>query len=213
MVFELVLAFVHWGYVYHFHCIIIEHIPECLVWWDFVSYVSYYPTLGHTPILELIGSSADFLPTRSTSWSSWVITLGHTPILGFIRSFADFLTTQSISWSLRVIILGHTPFSAFLLGHTPSLWVYRVSCCFHGCWTHLSIFASYHLGHPPTISLSRASPFIQLSPPWIFILGLSVITTMDFHPWAFEIFTTIDWHLWAFLLCHHRRSSPMGLLV
>ena len=59
--FGLVLAFVHWGYVYIFHCIIIEHIPECLVWWDFVSYVSYYPTLGHTPSL----SSSDILQILS----------------------------------------------------------------------------------------------------------------------------------------------------
>ena len=72
-----------------FHCIIVEHILECLVWWHSMSYVGYYLTLGHTPILE------------------------------FIRSFADFLITWSISWSLWVVILGHTPFSALLLGHTP----------------------------------------------------------------------------------------------
>ena len=160
--FGLVLAFVHWGYVYHFYCIIIEHIPKCLVWWDSVSYVSYYPTLGHTPILEFIGYFADSLTTRSTSWSLWVVTLGHTPpILEFIRSLAYFPTAWSISWSLRVVILGHTPL-ALDLGHTPSLWVYHVSCWFHGCWTHLSIFASYHLGHPPTVILSRASPFCHL---------------------------------------------------
>ena len=84
-------------------CFFIEHIPECLVWWHSMSYLGYYFTLGHTPILEFI----DVLQT--------------------------FLTTQSISWYLRVIILGHPPFSAFLLEHTPSLWVHRVSCWFHGC--------------------------------------------------------------------------------
>ena len=71
-----------------FHCIIIEHILECLIWWHSVSYVSYYLTLVHTPIIE------------------------------FIRSFAYFLTTRSISWSLLVVILGHTSFNALLLGHT-----------------------------------------------------------------------------------------------
>ena len=58
---EFWLAFVHWGYVYIFYCIIIEHIPECFVWWDSMSYVSYYPTLGHTPILEFIRSFVYFL--------------------------------------------------------------------------------------------------------------------------------------------------------
>ena len=112
--FGLVLAFVHWGYVYLLHCIIIEHIPECLVWWDSVSYVSYYPTLGHTPILEFIGYFADSLTTQSISWFLWVVTLGHTPILEFIGSFADSLTTQSISWSLWVITLGHTLILQFI---------------------------------------------------------------------------------------------------
>ena len=112
-----------------FHCIIVEHILECLVWWHSLSYVGYYLTLGHTPILEFIRSFTDFLTTWSISLSLRVIilghtpfsalTLGHTPILKFIRSFADFLTTQSISWSLRVVILGHTPFSVLLLGHPP----------------------------------------------------------------------------------------------
>ena len=116
--FGLVLAFVHWGYVYHFHCIIIEHIPECLVWWDSVSYVSYYPTLGHIPILEFIGSFADSLTARSISWSLWVITLGHTPYPWVYQVFCV-LSHYSIFWSLWVIIPGHTPFSAFLLGHSP----------------------------------------------------------------------------------------------
>ena len=151
MVFGLVLAFVHWGYVYHFHCIIIEHIPECLVWWDFVSYVSYYPTLGHTPILEFIGSSADFLPTRSTSWSSWVITLGHTLILQFIRSFVYFLTARSISWSLWVVILGHTPL-ALDLGHSLSL---GLPCLMLISWL-LDSFADLYELSP------RASPYCHL---------------------------------------------------
>ena len=112
-----------------FHCIVVEHILECLIWWHFVSYVGYYLTLGHTSILEFIKSFVDFLTTRSISWSLWVvllghtsfsaILLGHTPIFEFIGFFADFLTTRYISWFLRVVILEHTPFSALLLGYTP----------------------------------------------------------------------------------------------
>ena len=29
-------------------------------------------------------------------------------------------------------------------------------------------------------------------------MGISVFTTMDFHPWTFEIITTMDFYLWAF---------------
>ena len=200
-----------------FHCIIIEHIPECLVWWHSVPYLGYYFTLGHNPILRFIRCFADF------SHCLFYFTLGHTPILGFIRPFAYFftawsiswflwvlhwgippyfssldvlyifLTAHSISWSLRVVTLGHTPFSAFLLGHTLSLWVYRVSCWFHGYRTHLLIFMSYYLRHPPTISLFRASPYCHLR------LG---------HPP-----TVILGHLPLFQIYHHRRSSPMGLIV
>ena len=145
--FGLVLAFVHWGSIHVFHCIVIEHILECLVWWHSMSYVGYYFTLGHTPILE------------ST------------------RSFAYFLTTQSISWSLRVVTLGHTLFSAFLLGHTPSLWVYRVSCWFHGYQTHLLIFMSYYLGHPPIVISFGASPVISFgaSPHCHFTWGIPLL--------------------------------------
>ena len=45
--FGLVLAFVHWGYVYLLHCIIIEHIPECFVWWHSVSYVFHTGAYPH----------------------------------------------------------------------------------------------------------------------------------------------------------------------
>ena len=161
MMFGLVLAFVHWGYVYLFHCIIIEHIPEYLVRWHSVSHVDYYLTLGHTPILEFIGSSADFLTAHSIAWPLWVVTLGHTPILESTRSFVIF-SHHLIHFLIFVSrYTGAYPFGAFLLGHTPSLWVYRVSCWFHGCWTHLLIFTSYHLGHSPTVSLFRASPYHQ----------------------------------------------------
>ena len=74
-----------------FHCIVIEHILECLVWWHSMPYVGHHLTLGHTLIFE------------------------------FIRSFIDLITIWSISWFLWVIILRHTPFSALLLRHTPSL--------------------------------------------------------------------------------------------
>ena len=96
-----------------FHCIIIERILECLVWWHSVSYVGYYITLGHTLILEFIRSFADFLITRSKSWSLWVVILGHTPfstlllgytpIFGFTASRADFMVVRPICRSLQVI--------------------------------------------------------------------------------------------------------------
>ena len=103
-----------------FHCIIIEHILECLVWWHYVSYVGYYLTLGHTLILEFIDSPfTDFLAAHSISWPLWVVILRHTLILEFINVLQTSLITRSISWSLLVVILGHTPFSALLLGYTP----------------------------------------------------------------------------------------------
>ena len=45
---------------FFFHCIIIEHTLECLVWWHSMSYVGYYLTLGHNPILRFIRMFADF---------------------------------------------------------------------------------------------------------------------------------------------------------
>ena len=118
--FGLVLAFVHWGYVYHFHCIIIEHIPRvscsvtfCVPCW-LLSYTGAYPR----PWVHRF-SFGDFLAAHSISWPLWVVILGHTPILEFIDVLQTSLITQSISWSLRVIIPRHTSFSAFLLGHIP----------------------------------------------------------------------------------------------
>ena len=134
----------------------------------------------------------------------------------------------------------------FLLGSPPWIRYLWASINFHHHGFSSFGFRDYHhhrfssmgiLGSPPQIKHLRAlisfyhhrfsSMVISDSPPQIFIYGpRSVFTTMDFHPWAFEIittidvylwafksFTTIDWHLWAFLLYHHRRSSPMGLLV
>ena len=139
-----------------------EHIPEYLVRWHSVSHVDYYLTLGHTPILEFIGSSADFLTAHSIAWPLWVVTLGHTPILESTRSFVIF-SHHLIHFLIFVSrYTGAYPFGAFLLGHTPSLWVYRVSCWFHGCRTHLPIFMSHHLGRPPTVILFRASPYCHL---------------------------------------------------
>ena len=102
-----------------FHCIIIEYILECLVWWHSVSYVGYYLTLGHTPILE------------------------------FIRSFANFLITRSIFLSLRVVILGHTPFSALLLAHTPILEFIKCFTDFSHYSIYFLIFESHHTGAYP----------------------------------------------------------------
>ena len=46
----------------YFHCIAIEHILECPVWWHSMSYVGHYLTLGHIRSL----SSLDLL------WISWL---------------------------------------------------------------------------------------------------------------------------------------------
>ena len=150
--FGLVLAFVHWGYVYLFHCIIIEHIPECLVWWDSVSYVSYYTTLGHTPILEFIGSFADSLTTRSTSWSSWVVTLGHTPH-PWVNQVLCVLSHCSIYF--LIFVSRHTrayPFSVWL-GAFPSLW--GLPCLVLISWLSDPFADLYELS-------PRASPYCHL---------------------------------------------------
>ena len=160
--FGLVLAFVHWGYVYHFHCVIIEHIPEHLVRWHFVSHVDYYLTLGHTPVLGFVVS---LLQTFSLLILS--LDLSELSYWGIPPSLSS-LTFCRLSHCLiyfLIFVSRYTeayPFSAFLLGHTPSLWVSRVSCWFHGCQTHLSIFMSYRLGHPLTIILFRTSPYCHL---------------------------------------------------
>ena len=89
-----------------------EHIPEYLVRWHSVSHVDYYLTLGHTPILEFVGSFAVFLTTRSISWSLRVVILGHTllaldlghsPLFGFAMSRANFMIVRRICRSLWVI--------------------------------------------------------------------------------------------------------------
>ena len=167
--FGLVLAFVHWGYVYLFS---LHHrwayprvscIVTFCVWRWILSYTGAYPhPWVHQIFCGFSHHSIYFLIFVGP-------TLGHTPILEFIRSLAYFLIAWSISWSLRVVTPGHTPFSAFLLGHTPSLWVYRVSCWFHGCRTHLLIFMSYHLGRRPIVILFKTSPLFQ------------IFTIIDFH--------------------------------
>ena len=134
-------------HVYLFHCIIIEHIPECFVWWHSVSYVGYYFTLGHTPILEFIRPFEDFL----FAWSLRVIILGHTPFSAFLLGHTPSL------WDYRVSCWFHgcqTPFSIFMsyhLGHPPIVILFRASPYCHFC-----------LGHPPTFILFRASPYCHL---------------------------------------------------
>ena len=97
-----------------FHCIIVEHILECLVWWHSMSYVGYYLTLGHTPSFSSSDVLQIFLTTRSISWSLQVVILGntsfkafllgHPPLFGFIISHSDFMVVRPICWSLQVII-------------------------------------------------------------------------------------------------------------
>ena len=166
--FGLVLMFVHWGSVCVFlHYIIIEHIPECLVWWDSVSYVSYYPTLGHTPILEFIGYFADSLTTRSTSWSLWVVTLGHTPHPWVHQVFC---VLSHCSIYFLIFVSRHTrayPFSAWPGAYPLSL---GLSCLVLISWLSDAFCRSLRviplpsvcLGHPPIVTLFRASPYCHL---------------------------------------------------
>ena len=102
-----------------FHCIVIEHILEYLLWRHFVPYVGHYLTLGHTPIFE------------------------------FIRSFTDLITIWSISWFLWVVLLRHTPFSALLLGHTPSLGLSYLSLTLWSFVHFANPFRVITLGHTP----------------------------------------------------------------
>ena len=190
--FGLVLAFVHWGYVYLVHCIIVEHIPECLVWWGFVSYVSYYPTLGHIPILEFIRSFADSLTARSISWSLWVITLGHTPYPWVYQVFCVlshcsiyfliFVSHHTGTYPiLGLFLLGNTPFS---LGLPCLVLISWLTDAFVDLWgippLSFSFGASPHchlrLGHPPTVISFGASPHCHLRlghpPTVVYVWGI-----------------------------------------
>ena len=156
--FGLVLMFVHWGYVYLLHYIIIEHIPECLVWWHSVSYVSYYLTLGHTPILEFIRSFADSLTTRSTSGSSWVIILGHTPhpwvhqiFCGFSHYLIYFLIFASRHTG------AYPPILEFIwsLAYFPTAW--SISWSLRVVTPGHTPFSAFLLGHTPSLWVYRVS--------------------------------------------------------
>ena len=156
-----------------FHCIIIEHIPECLVWWDSVSYVSNYPTLGHTPILEFIGSFADSLTTRSTSWSLWAVTLGHTPHPWVHQVFC---VLSHCSIYLLTFVSCHT--RAY-----PHPWVHWRFADFSHYSICFLIFASHHTGAYP---LSRFSTGAYL--PFFRFTGSHV---------DFMVVRPIFWSLWV----------------
>ena len=149
-----------------FHCIIVEHILECFVWWHSVSYVSYYFTLGHTPILEFIRSFADFLTARSISWSLQVVILrhtsfstlllGHTPLFGFITSHVDFMVVRPIfnpyelspKASPYLQFIWDIPFPSTCLGHHPTISLFMA----------LPFFFFIFYGASPIVSLFRAPP-------------------------------------------------------
>ena len=137
-----------------------------------MSYVGYYLTLGHTPVLEFIDFSfVDFLTTHSTSWPLWVVILGHTPILEFI----DVLQIFS-HYSIHFLIFAshHTgayPLLALFYWGIPPLFGFTVSHFdFMVVRPILSIFTSYHLGHslyrhfrlghPSTVISFRAPPTV-----------------------------------------------------
>ena len=99
-------------------------ISQSVLFGEILSYVSYYPTLGHYPILE------------------------------FIRSFAYFLTAWSISWSLWVVILGHTPLAFFYWGIPPSWCLSGLLRIVSLLDLFLDLYGSSHWGIPPSLSLS-----------------------------------------------------------
>ena len=169
-----------------FHCIIVEYILECLVWWHSVSYVGYYLTLGHTPILEFIRSFANFLITRSiffylyesSYWGIPPLALFYwriPPSLSLSNVLQIFLTTQSISWYLRVIILEHTLFSTLLLGHMPSL----------GSSYPLLISWSFNPFADISLLLGHTSFFVEFIIP---------VTSLGFF-WAFLVVDHIPYFL------------------
>ena len=178
-----------------FQCIIIGHIPECLVWWHSMSYVGYYLTLGHTPIFEFIGCFADF----SHYLIYFLIFMGrHT------RAYPHPWVHQTFSDLSHYLVY----FLIFMGRHTgayPHPWVHQT---FWGTFSLLSLFldlcessywgipplALFHWGIPPlfgfvtsrvdfrvvrpicrslrAISLFRASPchqFVRASPYFQFV--------------------------------------------
>ncbi|RVW86518.1 hypothetical protein CK203_042223 [Vitis vinifera] len=126
------------------------------------------------------------------------------------------------------------------LGHTPSLSLSDLLRTFSPFNLFLDLCESLYwgiplsLGHPPTVTLFRApllSVYLGHPPPLVFTTmdfhpwTFEIITTidfllwafqihhMDFHPWAFEIITTIDFHLWAFQLFHHHGFHLWAFLL
>ena len=164
-----------------FHCVIVGHILECLVWWHSMSYVGYYLRLGHTPILEFIRCFADF-----SHYSIYFLIFAscHTgayTLSGFIISHVDFMVVRPICWYFRVFYWGiphfhwvHYPshffrvlLGIFVVDHIPCflflLWVF--SFADHillpfplVCLRHPSFVS---LRHPSTVSLVRALPFFH----------------------------------------------------
>ena len=64
----------------------------------------HYLTLRHTPFIEMIRSSIDFIIAWSLCWCLWVTTLGHTPFIKII-SFFLFLFCWLHGCSIRLLII------------------------------------------------------------------------------------------------------------
>ena len=158
-----------------FHCIIVEHIPECLIWWDSVSYVSYYLTLGYTPILEFIicfavffslldlfldlcGSSHWGIPPSFSSW-------------GLLRAFSLldlFLDLYGSSyWGIPPSLSLSDLLQAF------SLLDLFLDLCESSYWG-IPLLALFYWGHSPLFGFSTFhADFTVIRPIW---RSLRVIT-------------------------------------
>ena len=134
----LVLTFVHWGYVF-FHCINIEHIPECLVWWHSVPYLGYYFTLGYNPILRFIRCFADFSHYSFYFLIFVGLHTGAYPHLWVYQAFC-------VLFSLLILFLDLCGSSHWGIPHP---WVYQAFCVLFHCSFYFLIFVGLHTGAYP----------------------------------------------------------------
>ena len=166
----LVLTFVHWGYVF-FHCINIEHIPECLVWWHSVPYLGYYFTLGYNPILRFIRCFADF----SHCSFYFLIFVGlHTGAYPHLWVYQAFCMLFHCSIYFLIFASRHTGAYPLSLGLPCLVLISWLSDPFFDLYELLPRTSPYHqlvwgipplsflLGHPPTVISFGASPHLYL---------------------------------------------------
>ena len=152
-----------------FHCIIIEHIPECLVWWHSVPYLGYYFTLWHNPILKFIRCFVDFshysvhflvFASRhigATPHSH--LRLGHPPtVISFGASPHCHLR---LGHPPTVISFMASPTVVYVWGIPPLSFTFGASPHSHFFWGIPPL--SFRLGHPPIFILFRVFPYRQFA--------------------------------------------------